>query len=65
MGLKVIVGWATPTQPITRTISNPDHIRCINEIISIEAWQPWDVERQRYMGKHLEWKVVDDERYSD
>lgn len=64
MGLKVIVGWATPTQPITRTISNPDHIRCVNEIIRIESSQPWDMERQQYR-KHLVWKVMEDEPRTD
>lgn len=61
MGLKVIVGYATPTQPITRTITDPSHIQCLHAMMEIESRQPYDIERQQYKGKHIEWRVVEDE----
>jgi hypothetical protein len=30
-------------------------------MIEIEARQPWDMEKQQFVGRHLEWKVVEDE----
>ena len=59
-GLRVIVGWASPTQPITRTVTDPSHVACINAILAIEAQQPWDMEKQRYRGKQLNWSVEDE-----
>jgi hypothetical protein len=61
MGLKVIVGYATPTQPITRSICDPSHVQAIHAMMEIEARQPWDMEKQQFVGKHLEWRVVEDE----
>jgi len=57
VGLQIIVGWASPTQPITRTVTYPSHVACIRAILEIEAQQPWDMEKQRYRGKQLNWSV--------
>jgi hypothetical protein len=61
VGLKILIGYATPTQPIMRTITNPSHVQAIRAMMEIEARQPWDMEKQQFVGKHLEWKVVEDE----
>lgn len=63
--MEIVVGWATRTQPITRTITAPDHVKCIQTILAIEARQPWNIEQQRYEGKRIKWEVVTDEPCED